>query len=309
MEDQPDGNYHLILAWARYVQACPWDREFVVKTYSTIKRFADYYLEPPGYWDGDLQLLRNPAYEHAREGRYWNAYDLITNVFASQALYELSSIAEREGDKASAMRWEGAARKLADGVHRHLTATVDGRRIYAEMIAVDQDGRFYPGFAYVNLAPVAVDWFAMDRQIMADTYALYLKYGSHTWGQYQMLGTIEGAGQVVGKTLAWELWWNHLAGNENRIKELLGFVETYTRLLGVEILPENWNIAADGRVTVCRRRTGRSSTRIRETGADHVVPLLTQRGAQAGRIGPEAFQSSHLGVSIRKRHGTSLERR
>ena len=51
-------------------------------------------------------------------------YDLITNVFASQALHELSDIALDMQDDVSARKWAEASQTLNEGIHENLTTEV-----------------------------------------------------------------------------------------------------------------------------------------------------------------------------------------
>lgn len=243
--DQPDGNYMLVLAWARYVAAEPQDTAFFDATYPTIRQFADYYFTQPGYLDSSLHLLRNPNLEHSRKNVYLDAYDLITNVFASEALHELAAVT-RDADPAASTRWADTATQLAGGIRRNLTAEVDGHTVYAEMINLSPDtppcplchawseggqtGVFYPGFSWVNLAPVAANWFATDPQIMAATYQSYLRHASSTWqpGSFQMLNVQDDAQAVIGKGLAWEIGLNATVHDRARLTTLLEFVDQYT---------------------------------------------------------------------------------
>lgn len=250
--DQPDGNYMLILAWARFVREAAPNATFIQQTYPTIQKFANYYLDTPGYMNEELKLMRNPATEHTRSGRYWEAYDLITNVFASQALHELASLAQQQGDSENAQKWTAAAEQLAAGVHDHLVADVDGQKVYAELIAIDEDNKFYPGFSWINLAPVAAQWYAADAELLHHTYKAYQRYGSSSYDGHVMLDAcvdIPGISSntcsykhVIGKGLAWELKYNAEIGDLEKVEEIMAFIDTHEKNL---MYPETWTISGE----------------------------------------------------------------
>lgn len=103
---QIDGNYMLIHAWSQFVNGCKKtaeNQEFIKKSYPIIKSFSNYYINQ-GYINDKYSLMRNDSFEHSREERYWKSYDLITNVFTSQALHELSPLAKGVGDCDSAIK-------------------------------------------------------------------------------------------------------------------------------------------------------------------------------------------------------------
>ena len=238
-EIQPDGNYMFIHAWYQYAMGCvdnEDNRTFIAESYPVIRTYANYYLDN-GYI-GDNGLIRNPYFEHSREGRKWNAYDLITNVFASQALYEMSGFAASCGDTASADKWSAASAALTEAIGEHLIVRYDGVDIYAELYDVDS-GEFIPGISWVNLAPMAAEWYAMDAEIMQNTLDLYGVYATDTFYGYEMLhstgelGVVAGGGSVIGKGLSWEIMYYHTVGNEAREDYLLEFIEIVAAQCGV----------------------------------------------------------------------------
>ena len=238
-EIQPDGNYMFIHAWYQYAMGCldnEDNRIFIAESYPIIRTYANYYLDN-GYID-DNGLMRNPYFEHSREGRKWNSYDLITNVFASQALYEMSRFAADHGDAASAAKWSAASTALTEAIAEHLITEYDGVTIYAELYDVDS-GNFIPGISWVNLAPMAAQWYAMDAEIMQNTLDLYGVYATDTFYGFEMLhscgtlGTVDGGSSVIGKGLSWEIMYYHTIGNESRRDYLLNFIETVSADSGV----------------------------------------------------------------------------
>jgi len=237
-EIQPDGNYMFVHAWYQYATGCidnEDNRIFIDESYPVIQTYANYYLDN-GYI-GENGLIRNPYFEHSREGRKWNAYDLITNVFASQALYEMSSFAADRGDTASADKWMAASLSLKVAIEEHLIVEYDGVDIYAELYDVDHNV-FIPGISWVNLAPIAAEWYGIDLDVMQNTLDLYGVYATDIFYGYEMLystgdlGTITGGNSVIGKGLSWEIMYYHSIGNEKRRDYLLDFIESVAKELG-----------------------------------------------------------------------------
>ena len=245
---QIDGNYMLIHAWCQFALEAPdtaQNQTFIKETYPIIRKFASYYLDQ-GYIDAELKLMRNDSFEHSREGRYWNSYDLITNVFASQALHELSTVALDMQDDASAQQWAEASQTLNEGIHENLTTEVDGTKIYAELYDIDHEMNLVKGMSWVNLAPMAAEWYAMDDQLMLNTLDIYKKYGAQDYDGYQMLDVVYdfntgGFGNhVIGKGLAWEIMWNRHIGDTERLDTLVQFILDHSTENGV--YPETYQL-------------------------------------------------------------------
>lgn len=230
MYDETDQAYSVLLVWARYVRANPSDRTFVAETWPYVRRYANYYLDTPGYLDAGLDLIRNPILDD--EG-YHNTYDLLTNVFTSQALHELTPIADRLGDPADAGRWHSISEQIERGIDTNLVTTVDGKRIYGEKYEVTEGNRFYPGYSFANLAPIAVDWYALDTQTMANTLRAYLTHESRDWSGVQMPSSMHDYAftghndWVLTKGLAWEWRFDQENRNQNRIPALDAFLRHY----------------------------------------------------------------------------------
>jgi hypothetical protein len=252
MYDETDQAYSVLLVWARYVTANPDDRAFVAETWPYVRRYADYYLDTPGYWNPSLDLIRNPILDD--EG-YHNTYDLLTNVFTSEALHELAPIAAELGDPSDASRWQTYSALTEQGIDTNLVTTVDGKPIYGEKYEVRQDNRFYAGYSFANLSPIAVDWYALDRQTMANTLQAYMKYESKNWSGIQMLSSMHDYGftghndWVLTKGLAWEWRFEQQAGNEARIGELDAFLRQYYPNASQPI-SEGWILDSDGNLRV-----------------------------------------------------------
>ena len=261
---QADTTFFLLHAWYQFASQAPdteENRQFIEQHAETVKAFADYFFDN-GYFNEELGLLRNPSLEHSRDGCYFNGYDLLTNVYASQALHELAAFFQ-ESDPENAEKWDSYADQIAEGIHTNLVAEVDGQTIYAEMRSIDkeyattgqkvEDENFYIGFSWVNMSPVGAGWYALDPDIMNNTYEKYLEYGSITYyNEYQMLEVFTTfhspedyqvtGNHVIGKGLAWELMFCYDTGRYERVRELIRFLEENS----VDMYRETWGYSGGG---------------------------------------------------------------
>ena len=261
---QADTTFFLLHAWSLFAQQAPdteENRNFIKAYEEKVKTFANYFFDN-GYYNEELGLLRNPSLEHSRDGSYFNAYDLLTNVYASQALHELAALFEKS-DAQNAAKWASYSESIAKGIHKNLVAEVDGKTIYAEMRSMDkiiastnqlvEDDQFYIGFSWVNMAPAGAGWYAIDDEVMDNTYQAYLKYGSITYyKKYQMLEVVTTfhspedyrvtGGHVIGKGLAWELMYCYDTGRYERAAELIRFIEENS----VDMYRETWGYTGGG---------------------------------------------------------------
>lgn len=246
---QTDANYMLIHAWAKYVnnnENTSEDIEFINDSYPVICSFANYYFDTPGYYNEEMSLILSPSLEHSRLGRYWIAYDLITNVFASQALYELSKIANKLNDKEGSERFMRLSHKIRDGIHTKLVTEADGKKIYAEFYDAEDNMKFYPGISWVNMAPIAAEWYAMDMDIMKNTYDIYKKHGAVNMYGYDCpaseadLGGDNVTPEMIGKCIAWEMMFCRMIGDEKRLDEIIEIELETSKRNGNTVYPECW---------------------------------------------------------------------
>ncbi|MBQ9467619.1 MAG: hypothetical protein IJU52_01265 [Clostridia bacterium] len=246
---QTDTTYMLLHAWAMYAGRSgnkAEDRFFIGESYPLVKTFANFFIDSKRYYNDALDLIFNPSLEHSRKGRYWQSYDLITNVFASQALRELSAIAEKTGDSASAEKWKTYSEKIKGGIERNLTAEYDGKTIYAEFYDAENGMTFYPGISWVNFAPVAAEWYGTDPEIMMNTYEVYKKHAGIRMLGYNglatdaTLGTNEIRRELIGKGVAWELMFCRTVGDEERIREILALERATAKKYRLSVYPESW---------------------------------------------------------------------
>ena len=211
--EQVDGSFHLIVAWARYCALNPED-EAMFAHYQLLKNWTLRYSVPidpstppsataPQFFNSSLGLIFNPNLEHSRDGHYWPAYDLIANVFAEEALRLMISAAERAQDSDGARRFRTFRAKLQSGLRRSLSKDVDGAgSIYAELRPRGPGGilpddpstpdEFVWGMSWVNLAPIPAyaaafsarnesHATALDSSKMGATLTAYRRLGFFVW--------------------------------------------------------------------------------------------------------------------------------
>ncbi len=258
---QTDSTFFFLHAWYLYATKAPESETktaFLAATEGKVKKFADYFMDE-FYFNTSLGLVENPHLEHSKEGREWYTFDLLTNVYASQAWHEMSLYFAKK-DPAKAKAWADAADAVVKGVHTHLVSEIDGKRYYAELIDLDKvtdvtaEGiakGLEKGFSWVNMSPVGCDWYALDDALMENTYQLYQKYGSvRYYGKYKMLevhtrytgSTNIRGNHVIGKGLAWEMMYCKKMGYTDRLRTLAAFVENYSE----DMYRETWVYAGGG---------------------------------------------------------------
>ncbi|MBQ8533827.1 MAG: endonuclease/exonuclease/phosphatase family protein [Clostridia bacterium] len=236
---QVDANYIFVKAYANFANLYFDEyQQFIEKTFDTVMGYSEYFLNNSIYYDPSYGIVRNVCLEHGREGRYWDCYDLLTNVFASQANYELSFVANRLGRVTDGERLMGHATSIADAIHKELTCTINGKKIYTEMIAIDEDYALYKGFSFVTFAPIAADWFAMDDTIFDNTYEEYMKLGIVDFKGYDILSSYvtlnaddsfnNKQSYITGKALGWELLYCYQTGRLARAQHLLDFIDAFS---------------------------------------------------------------------------------
>lgn len=259
---QIDGNYMVVYAWVQLYKAVygegTYDQWFV-DSYPLIEKLCNYFLKVQNTFNDDLNLIYNPHFEHTRNTQYHKGYDLITNVFASQSLYEMSRIAADMGDAENSEFWADMDRKLVSGIEDTLICEFDGKTIYAEMLGqmVHENGQDYyiKGFSWVNLAPIAADWHAADVEILQNTMEKYRKFGTVDYNGYGMLdaciflkeddsgldltkGTNGLSRHVIGKGWSWALMFSDQQEDYAYLQELLEFSLAHRPESGV--YTENW---------------------------------------------------------------------
>ncbi|MBR6549266.1 MAG: hypothetical protein IKT68_06960 [Clostridia bacterium] len=261
---QADTTFFIVRAWSMYCCNAPESaqkQEFLSETHDIIRRFVEHWMNN-GCFSTELQLLRNPSFEHARDGSYFNSYDLLTNTIMSQALHELST-AYIPFDADFAKYCGEIADTVAKGIHQNLTATVDGIKIYAEMrslskesgatFEITEDTTFYEGFSGINFIIYGVDWYAGDPEILENTYVKTHQYCSELYdnqcvmvdafatkdetGTYRCLGK-----HTMGKGIAWEIFHCLKTGRKERIEELTAYIVSHSE----DMYRETWAFGGGG---------------------------------------------------------------
>ena len=261
---QADTTFFFLHAWYQFATTAPQtaqNKAYIEGSYGLVKDFANYYLDV-GDLENEYDLLMNWNLEHTRDTSYWQGYDLLTNVYASQALHEMAMYFKTL-DPANSKKWEEAASKIVAGVHKNLTVELDGALMYAELRGVshkqlenevEPEEKFIAGFSWVNLAPMGCDWYGADPEIVEHTYQMYLKYGACTYYRTTLMleactnfsmntqRPIRTGNHVIGKGLAWEIMYCAKTGKTERLAELAAFVEEFSDTM----YRETWAYAGGG---------------------------------------------------------------
>jgi len=168
----------------------------------------------------------------------------MTNVFASQVFYEFSKRDELLGNTEEAAEWYGWAEFIRQGIEANLTTEVRGKKIYAELIDITHDNKFYQGMSWCNLTPIAAKWYAMDTEMMKRTLEVYAEEATVYYGDIPMLDACynmfngDYADHVIGKGYSWELMFSAATGNTERVEQMTEFMLKNTP--GSNMYPESW---------------------------------------------------------------------
>lgn len=263
--DQPDGHYHIILAWARYVTVSG-DSDFEELTYSQVAKLADLATDMPymnmGWGTTATFLIRNPCFEHSREVRFWDCYDLLTQVFTAEAWREMLPIAKKRGDWEHYYKWQATLSQLERGINEFLTIQMDGEKIYAEMRLPDgASGKIYEGLSWVNLSPIAAGWKGADEEVLRATVSAYRKRALFDWQGFKLLGAEWNppdrvARAVIGKQWAWEFLYCVGRGEWARACELLDFLE---KANSAPLFAECFSLSPEGEIHLSDPGNGEQS--------------------------------------------------
>ncbi len=261
---QTDTTFFFLHAWVQFATTAPKNaknKAYIEGSYDLVKEFANYYLDI-GDLDYQYDLLINWNFEHTRDTSYWQSYDLLTNVYASQALHEMAEYFKTL-DPENAKKWQEASAKIAAGIHKNLTVELDGALMYAELRGIshknlyddpDTQEKFVVGFSWVNLAPMGCDWYAADPDILEHTYQMYLKYGACRYYRkvvmldactnfnIKLKNPLRQGNHVIGKGLAWEILYCKKMGYTERLAELASFLEEFSE----DMYRETWVYSGGG---------------------------------------------------------------
>lgn len=244
-DDQIDGQAHVVMAWARLAVARG-RTAFEDETYGRFAALMDDCLDMPYFYyaggpyepgvDKYIRLIHNFSFEHSREIRRWQAFDLLSQCFVGAAAEAMIPLARRRGDEAAAALWEERLGLLRTGVADNLTRTVDGRMVYLEMLLPDgYMGQPYTGMGWVNLSPLAAQWEPLETDVLRNTVARMRKrlWVDDPMGQPLKCLLIEYdeqhelSYQLIGKGIGWYLDYCRKEQEYDQIAALFAFLDYY----------------------------------------------------------------------------------
>ena len=202
MVDQIDGTFHIILAFADYCLKSN-DKEFEDKYYyyivkETIKGFSYPYFYDnneklpklsanredikdwvekvtdtlPVFDKDALNLIHNFYFEHSREYKMWNCFDMLSQSFAGAGIDKMIQLAEKRKDT-KVSDWLKLKREAhLYGVDKNLTFEMNGKKMYLEMRVPTEknpNGEPYDALGWPCFAPIAADWKGIDKDIYINT--------------------------------------------------------------------------------------------------------------------------------------------
>ena len=242
-EDEIDGRAHVVMAYARYCLKKD-HPDFENRYYEIAKKevisFLDqpyfYYIKNSNFSCNAIHLVFNCALEHSREGRMWSAFDLLTQSFVGAAAQSMMELAERRNDTKLSEYLKTRLEVLKDGVDKHLTRVVDGKKVYLEMRLPDGNwGVPFTGMGWLCYGPVAAQWEPLDHQVLRNTVDL-LKQTLYITDEYEknlryLAGEYDEKGQiskfVIGKGIGWDIEYCRQEGDYDHILECFKFLDKY----------------------------------------------------------------------------------
>lgn len=233
-EHQIDGQAHVLMAWARLALKRGHTR-FEDQTWpqvsSIMKRTCDRSFFQRGRWSVETGLVRNVSFEHSREGRRWDVWDLLTQSFTGAALKDMAVIAARRGQNKLADIWTEDLKVLSAGIRKNLTAVRNSDTTYLEMRLPDSNGGVpYLGMGWVTLSPVAAEWEGMDHQVMRNTVKAMRRTmlkvtNGVAWMPTDSYPDGSVSNEIIGKGQGWELDFARSEKDYKRIKEILDLIQ------------------------------------------------------------------------------------
>jgi len=256
--DQIDGQAHVILAWARLALKRG-HTEFEDETYETVAKLMDRSSDWPYVTPQhpphpmlliDTGLVRNACFEHSRDGRFWDVWDLLTQSFVSAALTDMLSIAQRRGDELHAGRWKTRLGALQRAIATNMTRELSGERVYLEMRLPDGGGGVpFGGLGWVNLSPIAAQWEGVDREVLRHTMAAYRERAMFPFDGNQALALDWWPERpldksIIGKAQGWEMVYCLQEGDAAGICRILDCIEAVN---SAPIFMEAASLGGDGK--------------------------------------------------------------
>ncbi len=233
-EPQIDGQAHVLLAWARLALRrghTPFEDQTWPLVKTLMNRTCDREHLETGRWSVETGLVRNISFEHSREGRRWDAWDLLTQSFVGAALTDMAQVARRRGETKLAVYWTNKCQLLREGIRKNLTTQTGSDTTYLEMRLPDgNSGLPYTGMGWVNLAPVAAQWEALDHRVMVNTVKAMQQDLMQTTNGLSWMptdgypdGTVSN--EVIGKGLAWEMESARQEKDYTRVEQILSLIQ------------------------------------------------------------------------------------
>jgi hypothetical protein len=232
---QIDGQAHLILAWARLALARG-NTKFEDETWPQVKalmsRTCDRTFFQYGGWSIEPGLVRNIAFEHSKDHRMWDVWDLLTQSFVGASLQDMAEIARRRGDSELAKTWSNKRSILSRGIATHLVTNHYGPEAYVEMFVPNGDGGIpYYGLGWVTVSPVAAGWEGVDHQVLRNTVnimqeKLLKQTAGVTWMPTDGYPDGRFSNEIIGKGMAWEIDFARSEHDYARIAQLLSLIKT-----------------------------------------------------------------------------------
>ncbi|HEX5276018.1 MAG TPA: hypothetical protein VFW34_12185 [Candidatus Rubrimentiphilum sp.] len=228
MTDQIDGQASIILAWALYAHQAK-EAAFVSSTYKQVAALMDGSLGPV-YFDPKFGLIRNHYFEHYREGRFWDTYDILTQSYVAQSLRDMIPIALSRGDTAHAKKWQSDKTILERAIAQRMIWSLYGRRVYAEMYEDGSTSLIFPGLSEFNFGPTAAGWEGVDTTVYDQTIAALMQYGSFVWNGHRVISVgftkdMDIIAITSGKALAWQMLFYAQRGDWKQVEQTLAFVK------------------------------------------------------------------------------------
>jgi hypothetical protein len=232
-EPQIDGQAHVIMAWAMLALKRG-STNFEDRTWPVVSELMNSTCDRThlqhGWWSVETGLVRNISFEHSREGRRWDTWDLLTQSFAGAALQNMVMVAQRRGDSTRAEYWNKKLQILKDGIRKNLVVVHNGDTTYLEMRLPDgNSGKPFHGMGWVNLSPVAAQWEALGHQVLRNTVKRMQQTIMKTTGDITWMptdgyedGTVSN--EIIGKGIAWEMDFARSEKDFDRLKQLLALV-------------------------------------------------------------------------------------
>lgn len=233
-QHQIDGQAHVILAWARLAlkrghtkfEDDTWPQVSAIMARTCDRTFFQY-----GSWSIEPGLVRNIAFEHSKESRMWDTWDLLTQSFTGAALKDMAKVAERRKSNALASDWHKKLGILSAGINKHLVTNHFGIPTYVEMLLPNSNGGIpYYGMGWVTLSPIAAGWEGADHEVMRNTVKVmektFLKKSNGlTWMPTDGYPDSTISNEIIGKGMAWEIDFARSEKGYDRIAEILEVIK------------------------------------------------------------------------------------